>query len=525
MSPAETTGWGSPLTNSRPDVEATLAGGSEEAVASWYRQVKATKRGEKGIRDSEPLIVPVKAGNGSARTRRREGVAGLMEPLERKVSVPQRPKRTTSTKLQRVATQARMHPQRVWTNLGHLIDADFLWEAHQRIRKNGAPGVDGQTAREYERDLESNLASLEERYKSGRYRAPPVRRVHIPKDKGKTRPIGIPTYEDKVLQRAVTMLLEPVYEEEFLPCSYGFRPGRSAHDALRDLRTGLMQIGGGIVLEIDIQSFFDEMDHATLRAFLDKRIRDGVIRRVIGKWLKAGVLEDGNVTRGRKGSPQGGVISPLLANIYLHEVLDLWFQNDVLPRMRGQAFMVRYADDATLVFANADDAHRVFKVIAKRFAKFGLTLHPEKTRLVDFRRNSSDEPPTGSRTFDFLGFTHHWATSRRGYRVVKQRTAKDRLCRSLHAISEWCRLHRHAPIWAQWRILCSKVRGHFQYYGITGNSQQLNAFQRQTCRHWRRWLNRRSQSGRMPWDKFNKLLERYPLPAPRIVHHFAVARP
>lgn len=442
-----------------------------------------------------------------------------MEPLERQVSGLQSSVNSTSTKLQRVATQARMHPQRVWTALAHLIDAEFLREAYRRTRKDGAPGVDGTAAGDYATDLESNLATLLDRFKSGRYRAPPVRRVYIPKGKGKTRPIGIPTFEDKVLQRAVTMILDAVYEQHFLPCSYGFRPGRSAHQALRELRSGLMRMGGGTVLELDIQSFFDDIDHATLRTFLDKRIRDGVLRRAIGKWLKAGVLEDGAVTRSKKGSPQGGVISPILANVYLHEVLDLWFQNDVLPRMRGRAFMIRYADDAALVFADPQDAQRVFEVIGKRFAKYGLTLHPGKTRLLEFRPFRVPASPTGLRTFDFLGFTHHWAISRRGYAVIKQRTAKDRLRRSAAAISEWCRFHRHDPVPEQWHALRAKLRGHYQYYGITGNSSSLNAFYQCVQRHWRKWLNRRTRRGTMPWEKFNRLLQRYPLPPAHIVHH------
>ncbi len=251
-----------------------------------------------------------------------------------------------STKLQRIAELARQRSGVALTTLAHHIDSEFLGEAYRRTRKDGAAGVDGQTAKEYAEQLEANLAALLDRFKSGDYRAPPVRRVHIPKGDGsKTRPIGVPTFEDKVLQRAVTMVLEAIYEQEFLECSYGFRPGRSAHQALQAVWKGLMRMGGGWVLEIDIKSFFDTVDHGHLRSFLDQRVRDGVIRRMIDKWLKAGVLEDGSVSYPDEGTPQGGVLSPLLANVYLHEVLDRWFERDVLPRMRGRAFLIRYADD------------------------------------------------------------------------------------------------------------------------------------------------------------------------------------
>ena len=292
-----------------------------------------------------------------------------------------------STRQEKLAELARIEPKRVLTTLAHHIDEVWLREAYRRTRKDGAVGVDGVTAAQYEADLEANLASLLERFKSGRYRAPAVRRVHIPKPgkAKKTRPIGIPTLEDKVLQRAVLMVLEPIYEQDFLDCSYGFRPGRSAHQALDALWRGLMAMGGGWIIDLDIQSFFDDVDWDHLRRFLDQRVRDGVIRRAIGKWLNAGVMESGEVSHPERGTPQGGVVSPLLSNLYLHEVLDVWFEHEVKPRLRGRAFEVRFADDAALVFEREEDARRVLAVLSKRFAKYGLRLHPEKTRLVDFR--------------------------------------------------------------------------------------------------------------------------------------------
>jgi group II intron reverse transcriptase/maturase len=382
-------------------------------------------------------------------------------------------------------------------------------------------GIDGQTAAEYERDLEGNLRSLLERAKSGRYFAPPVRRVYIPKAGSPTekRPIGIPTLEDKVLQRAVVMLLEPIYEQDFHDGSYGFRPGRSAHEALESLWKGTMDMRGGWVLEVDIRKFFDTLDHTHLREALQHRVRDGVLLRLIGKWLNAGVMEDGSISHPDTGSPQGGVISPLLANVYLHYVLDVWFEQEVRPRLAGQAFLIRYADDFVIVFSNEADAHRVMEVLPKRFGRYGLTLHPDKTRLVSFRqpddRNSSSGKPGA---FDLLGFTHYWAKSRKGAWMVKRKTSSSRLTRGLRAISEWCRKHRHWAMPEQHKTLTAKVRGHYAYYGITGNSSSLSVFLMQVQRRWRYWLSRRNRERPMTWDKFKRLLRRYPLPAPAVVH-------
>ena len=431
-----------------------------------------------------------------------------------------------STRRQRIARLAREDRSRSFLSLAHYIDEYWLQEAFSRTRRDGAPGVDGQTWGDYSKALGSNLRSLLERFKSGRYRAPPVRRRHIPKggDGRSTRPIGVPTLEDKVLQRAVSMVLESVYEEDFLDCSYGFRRGRSAHQALQALWTGLMDLGGGWVLEVDIQSFFDELDRRHLRAFLDQRVRDGVIRRTIDKWLKAGVMEEGVVSHPKTGTPQGGVISPLLANVYLHEVVDQWFHEVVKPRLRGRAFLIRYADDMVLVFANEQDARRVWKALSKRFARFGLRLHPEKTRLLRFERpRGGPRPPRGPRSFEFLGFTHHWGRSRRGHWVVKRRTAACRLSRALGEIRSWCRRHRHREIGWQQQTLRRKLRGHDAYYGISGNYRALAVFRHEVHRTWRKWLNRRSQKARMTWERFNRLLSRYPLPRPRIVHRHANA--
>jgi len=428
---------------------------------------------------------------------------------------------TISTKLQRIAQMAHDHPQRAFTTLAHHIDVEWLREAYRRTRKDGASGIDGQTANEYAANLEANLQSLLDRFKSGRYRAPPVRRVHIPKGDGKrTRPIGIPTFEDKVLQRAVTMLLEAIYEQDFVDCSYGFRPGRSAHQALEAIRDATMPVGGGWVVEVDIRKFFDHLDHEHLRRMVRQRVRDGVLLRAIGKWLKAGVLESGGVVHPDAGTPQGGVISPLLANIYLHEVVDQWFHRDVVPRLRGRARLVRYADDLLLTFSSEKDARRVLDVLPKRFGKYGLELHPDKTRLLDFRRRDRGNPGKPA-TFDFLGFTHYWGRSRSGKWIVKQRTAKDRFSRSLRRIRECCRRNRHQPLAVQQRLLAHKLRGHYGYFGITSNFRALARLYHETRRIWHKWLSRRSRSGYVDWNRMLGLLERFPLPPPRLRHRYA----
>lgn len=432
-----------------------------------------------------------------------------------------------STKLRQVAERSREAPQMAWTTLAHHIDLDWLREAYRRTRKDGAVGVDGQTAQQYAEGLETNLENLLDAFKSGRYRAPAVRRVEIPKGDGKrTRPIGIPSFEDKVLQRAVVMLLEAVYEQDFLDCSYGFRPGRSAHGALEALRDGLMSIGGGWVIDLDIQSFFDEVDRKHLRSFLDQRVRDGVVRRMIDKWLKAGVMERGGVHYPDKGTPQGGVISPLLANLYLHEVLDKWVKEAVLPRLRGRAFMIRYADDAVLCFEREDDARRVMAVLPERLGRFGLRLHSEKTRLLDFRRpprrggdqHKDREVASNPRGFEMLGFTHYWGKSRRGNNVVKRKTSPKRFSRALKSVSHWCRRHRHMKVAEQHAALCQKLRGHYGYYGITANGRSLWRFHHEVQRVWHKWLNRRTSRKHMQWERFRQLLKRYPLPPALIVH-------
>ena len=473
-------------------------------------------------RKSEHSIVPMKLGNLPRRTQWREGSCRVMESSEGKA--PNMSKfDNVSTKQRRIAELAKDAPDMAM-DLSHHMDMEWFKEAYRRTRKNGALGIDGQSAQEYAKNLEVNLQSVLDRAKNGRYRAPAVRRVHIPKDaEGKeTRPIGIPTFEDKVLQRAVVMALEPVYEQDFLECSYGFRPRRSAHRAIATVRGALAETGGGYIIDLDIRKYFDTIDHQHIQNIFRKRVRDGVLVRLIGKWLNAGVMEEDLLTYLDSGVPQGGVVSPILSNIYLHEVLDNWFEDVAKPRLRGKASMVRFADDAVLMFERQDDAERMMDVLPKRFAKYGLTLHPEKTRLVNFKKPRNGVGGTESpEAFDFLGFTHYWAKSRNGNWVIKQKTAKDRLARSLKRVSSWLREVRHEPIAKQHKQLCSKVRGHIQYYGIRCNSKALCCFVDRTKKLWQKWLSRRShRTKKKKWEWYNGILERFPLPRPAIVHSY-----
>lgn len=430
---------------------------------------------------------------------------------------------SVSTKQNRIAELARSNPAMAITSLNHYMDEEWMRYAYECTRKDGAVGVDGQTAKDYARNLEQNLRSLLDRLKSGRYRAPPVRRHYIDKPDGGWRGLGIPCFEDKVAQRATVMLLEPIFEQDFLDCSFGFRLDRSAHQALEALHFGIMKQGGYWVLEVDIRKYFDSIPIAQLREFLNQRVTDGVVRRLIDKWLKAGVMEQGQVHYPKTGTPQGGVISPTLSNIFLHDVLDVWFTREVQPRLEERSTLIRYCDDFVMLFACRKDAERVQAVLGKRLGRFGLQLHPEKTRLLDMRPERAKE---GNITQDgslvFLGFRHLWGKSQRGNWVVQQHTAKNRLARALKAINEVCRRRRHEPLPKQHQRLSRMLKGHYAYFGITGNSKQLNRLYRGTRRRWRVWLSRRSRDGHLSWEKFARKIERhFPLPLPKIIHRYA----
>ena len=430
---------------------------------------------------------------------------------------------SVSTKQKRIAELAGKKPAMAFTSLNQYLDAEWLGYAYECTRKDGAVGVDGQTAQAYATNLEQNLQSLLERLKSGRYRAPPVRRRYIDKPDGGQRALGIPSFEDKVAQRAIVMLLEPIYEQDFQDCSFGFRSGRNAHQALEVIRRGILAQRARWVLEVDVRKYFDSIDHAKLRELLARGVTDGVVRRMIDKWLKAGVLEQGQLSYPGSGTPQGGVISPMLSNVFLHHVLDEWFATQVQSRLRGASALIRYCDDFVMLFACKDDAERVHAVLGKRLGRFGLQLHPDKTQLIDFRSPAErvGAQSTLPTSFTFLGFLHTWGTTRNGKTTMWQRTAKDRLARTLKAINQQCRLMRCWSLADQQRRLSRMLEGHFAYFGITGNYRRLVAVVWQTRRIWRKWLSRRSWRSYVTWEQFLRLVAAYPLPAPRIVHRYA----
>src|SRR3990170_3828497 len=379
-----------------------------------------------------------------------------------------------SPELLKVVERAQREPEGRFHSLAHLIDVSALERAYHRMRKDAAVGVDGVTKEQYGQDLEQNLQDLHVRLKARRYRHQPIRRVHIPKEGGKTRPIGISAFEDKLVQDAVREVLEAIYEQDFWGCSYGFRPGRSAHDAVRTLDRIVHQGKVNWILEADIGPFFDSLDRNQLAKMLEVRVADGSLVRLIGKCLHVGVLEGVELSTSETGTAQGSVLSPLLGNVYLHYALDHWFERRVKPRLRGQATLVRYADDFVIGFEYQDDAQRVMDALGQRLGHFGLTLHPDKTRLFSFRR-----PPKGSRsgkgraTFDFLGFTFYWARTRKGRWGMFCKTRSASLRRTIQSVYGWCRRHRHLPVEAQHAALTRRIQGHFNYFGVSGNFRSL----------------------------------------------------
>lgn len=420
--------------------------------------------------------------------------------------------------LLKVVERAKRDPEARFNSLAHLLDQEALRRAYGRLRKDAAVGVDGVTKEQYGQDLENNLRDLHERLKARRYRHQPILRVHIPKAPGKTRPIGISTVEDKIVQGALREVLEAVYEQDFLDSSYGFRPGRSAHDALG--ATDRMAFGEGItvILEADIQAYFDRIDRSKLVEMLQIRVADPSLMRLVRKCLHVGVLDGQEFAKPDEGTAQGSVISPLFGNVYLHYVLDHWFECDIKPRLKGHARLIRYADDFVIGFEREDDAVRVLEVLKKRMAKYGLTLHPDKTRLIPFTRPPAGQSKrAGARAFDFLGFTVYWCKTRRGSWRLGMKTRKARIRKAIQAIGDWCRSQRHRPLGEQHAALTRRLRGHYSYFGVNGNMRSLQLVWRQATRLWFKWLRRRSQRGnRLTWRRFSAYLQAYPLLKPRI---------
>jgi group II intron reverse transcriptase/maturase len=422
---------------------------------------------------------------------------------------------------------ARRDRKARFTALLHHVSLGRLRAAYWAIRPQAAPGVDGVTWAEYGQGLEANLQDLHGRVQSGRYRAKPSRRVYIPKPDGRQRPLGIAALEDKIVQRAVVEVLNAVYEVDFRGFSYGFRPGRGPHDALDAFAVGIDRKKVNWVLDADIRDFFTSLDHAWLRRFLEHRIADKRVLRLIGKWLAAGVIEDGRWSAGVEGSPQGASVSPLLANVYLHYVLDLWADWWRRCRAHGDVIIVRFADDVIVGFEHEQDARQFLVELRERLARFGLDLHPDKTRLIEFGRNAArNRAARGAGkpdTFDFLGFTHMCAKSRSGWFWLKRITISKRMRAKLREVNDQLKRRRHQPIPVQGQWLASVVRGHLAYYAVPGNNDAVRAFRTQATRHWYKALRRRSQKTRLTWARMNRIAKRW-LPHIRVTHPFPQVR-
>jgi len=426
-----------------------------------------------------------------------------------------------STEIGRLSELAKEDPKRQFFSIAHLITPEKMYAAFLSLRKDASAGVDGVTYKEYQKDAARNIRELHQRLKDGKYRAQPLRRVYIPKENGKQRPISIPALEGKLVQKVMVEILNAIYEQDFLDCSYGFRPGRGAHQALDEVGRVICTRPTGWILELDITSYFDTIVREQLIEMIEKRISDDSVLRLIRKWIQVGVIEEGRLLMSETGTGQGQPISPLLANAYLHYVLDEWFEEVVKPRLKGEAHEIRFADDAVLCFEHKEDAEKVKEVLTKRFSRFGLTLHPEKTRLVEFGRYAAGNAKKQGKkpqTFDFLGFTHMCARSRKGKFTVHVKTIGKRLRRGLKAITEWCQKHRHEPVDAQQKTLNAKLRGHYQYYGRPTNGHSLRQFYRSVRRIWKQWLSRRTRGRWLTWERYDKILRQRPLLLPRIMH-------
>ncbi len=432
-----------------------------------------------------------------------------------------------SSALDRVRQVAVRDKEARFTALLHHVSLARLRWAYWAIRPKAAPGVDGVTWAAYGQDLEASLQGLHARVQQGRYRASPSRRAYIPKADGRQRPLGIAPLEDKIVQRAVVEVLNAVYEADFRGFSYGFRPGRSPHNALDALTAGIYRRNVNWVLDADIRDFFGQLDRAWLRKFLRHRIADERVLRLIDKWLAAGVIEDGKWSESGKGSPQGASVSPLLANVYLHYVFDLWADWWRKRHARGDVIIVRFADDFTVGFEYREDAERFRDELGGRLAEFGLELHPGKTRLIEFgRRAARDRAARGEgkpETFSFLGFTHICVTSRSGRFWVRRKTDSKRVRAKLAEVKAEVRRRRYLPIPDQGRWLAAVVRGHQAYYAVPGNNDAVNAFRHQVTRHWHQALRRRSQKTRLTWARMDRIATRW-LPQTRILHPFPEAR-
>ena len=418
------------------------------------------------------------------------------------------------TSLERIANKARKEKRHRFQNLYRLLNEQYLEWVFQRLNKKAASGVDQVTYQQYVKNLKENIAQLVEKLRKKRYRAKLVRRKYIPKANGKTRPLGIPALEDKLLQTAASLILQAIYEQDFLSCSYGYRLGTGARDAVEHVSRRLQFGKTGYVVEADIKGFFDHIDHEWLIRMLEQRVDDRAFLQLIRKWLKAGILaENGKVIKPEAGTPQGGSISPVLANVYLHYALDLWFEKVVKRYGEGESGMVRYADDFACLFQYKKDAERFFHTLPERLAKFSLEVAPDKTRIIKFNRFRNK----GGERFSFLGFEFSWGTSRKGRAQLYARTSVKKLRSSLADFSDWVKQHRHMGNRKIFAVANAKLRGHYNYFGIRCNYEQLNSYFLQVRRLLQKWLNRRSQRRSCNWSKFSNLETIYRLERPHIV--------
>ena len=425
------------------------------------------------------------------------------------------------TKLNLISLRAQREPKYQFTCLAHLLNEGFLRGCYQALGKNKADGVDGVSWEEYGRNIEGNLKNLVERMKAKRYRPQPARRVYIPKDAKTMRPLGIPAQEDKVVQKGVSRVLEAIYEADFKDCSHGFRPNRGCHTALKAVDEILMRRPINHVIEADITGFFDNVSHAWMMEFLGRRIKDPSFLRIIGRFLKAGYKDSELLVRTEKGTPQGGNLSPMLANIFLHYVLDVWFEDEVKPQMRGECHLVRYADDYIAMVRYQDDAQKLMELLRGRFEQFGLQLHPDKTRIISFGRFEPENAQKKGRkanTFEFLGMVHYCAKSRCGKHTIGHRTSAKRFRKKLKETNLWLKAQRNRlKLDEIWKMVAAKLRGHYQYYGISGNYRGIYRYSQCVIRMLFKWLNRRSQRKSFNWEQFAEYLKKYPLPKPHIM--------
>lgn len=474
------------------------------------------------LRESDDCVVPLKLADQASEMKPGNAGAGkAVRPSRDSDNPPTVPSDGPSVleRLDRITRRAETHPEEVFNNLFSLLTYELLWYAFRRLKRDKAPGADGVTVDQYEEHLRDNLQDLLARLHRGAYRPQPSLRHNIPKGDGKTRPLGIACVEDKIVQRAVVMILERIYEVDFCDTSYGFRPGRSCHGALSALGQIIATKKVNWISDADIRGFFDHVCHSKLVELLEQRIGDPKLLALIQRFLKAGVMIEGRREDTDEGVPQGSVLSPLLANVYLHYVLDQWFERDVKPRLRGEAYIIRYADDFICAFELETDARRFQEVLPKRLARFSLELAEEKTQLLRFgrfaRREHQRRGEGAPGTFDFLGFTHYCGTSRAGKFKLKRRTAKKKFKAKVRDLKNWFHQHLTTPLSEVWATLNAKLRGHYQYYGINDNWPMLEAFRQKAKRLAFRWLNRRSQATSKTWKEFYAYIDRHGLASPK----------